>query len=107
MVLLDLMLLNRDGMDICRDLRSLGAVPVIMVTACAEEVDRLLGLEIGADDYICKPFSSREVIARVRAVLRRHRHDPNVVPTHGLLIDNAACCARCARRRGVCTRANS
>lgn len=98
LVLLDLMLPNRDGMEICRELRSLGAVPVIMVTARAEEIDRLLGLEIGADDYICKPFSPREVIARVRAVLRRHRHDPNAVPTHGLLIDEAACRASVAGR---------
>ncbi|WP_208511991.1 response regulator, partial [Variovorax paradoxus] len=61
LVLLDLMLPGRDGVEICRDLRRLGAVPVIMVTARVEEVDRLLGLEIGADDYVCKPFSPREV----------------------------------------------
>jgi len=73
LVLLDLMLPGRDGVEICRDLRRLGAVPVIMVTARVEEVDRLLGLEIGADDYVCKPFSPREVVARVGAVLRRHR----------------------------------
>lgn len=76
LVLLDLMLPNRGGLDICRDLRNESAVPVIMVTARVEEIDRLLGLEIGADDYICKPFSPREVVARVQAVLRRHRHDP-------------------------------
>ncbi|QRF60585.1 response regulator [Variovorax paradoxus] len=73
LVLLDLMLPGRDGVEICRDLRRIGAVPVIMVTARVEEVDRLLGLEIGADDYVCKPFSPREVVARVGAVLRRHR----------------------------------
>lgn len=71
LVLLDLMLPGRDGMDICRELRSFSRVPVIMVTARVEEVDRLLGLELGADDYICKPFSPREVLARVKAVLRR------------------------------------
>ena len=71
LVLLDLMLPQRDGVDLCRELRASSDVPVIMVTARVEEIDRLLGLEIGADDYICKPFSPREVIARVRAVLRR------------------------------------
>ncbi|MFA5662508.1 response regulator [Castellaniella sp.] len=71
LVLLDLMLPGRDGLDICRDIRARSAVPVIMVTARSEEIDRLLGLELGADDYICKPFSPREVVARVRAVLRR------------------------------------
>lgn len=91
LVLLDVMLPNRDGMAICRDLRAASAVPVIMVTARVEEIDRLLGLEIGADDYICKPFSPREVIARVQAVLRRHRHDPSVTLSPALTIDEAAC----------------
>jgi len=72
LVLLDLMLPGRDGLDICRELRSFSQVPIIMVTARVEEIDRLLGLELGADDYICKPFSPREVVARVKAVLRRH-----------------------------------
>ena len=75
LVLLDLMLPGRDGLDICRVLRSFSDVPVIMVTARVEEIDRLLGLEIGADDYVCKPFSPREVVARVRAILRRQRRD--------------------------------
>ncbi len=70
-ILLDLMLPGRDGIDICRELRSFTQVPIIMVTAKVEEVDRLLGLELGADDYICKPFSPREVVARVKALLRR------------------------------------
>ncbi|MBN6152355.1 response regulator [Xanthomonas sp. AmX2] len=91
LVLLDLMLPNRDGLEICRELRGISAVPVIMVTARAEEIDRLLGLEIGADDYICKPFSPREVVARVQAVLRRHRHDPFAAPASGLAIDETAC----------------
>ena len=85
LVLLDLMLPGRDGMDICRELRSASAVPVIMLTARVEEVDRLLGLEIGADDYICKPFSPREVVARVGAVLRRFRQGPNAVPSGTVL----------------------
>ncbi len=72
LVLLDLMLPGRDGLEICRELRSFTELPVIMVTARVEEIDRLLGLELGADDYICKPFSPREVVARVKAVLRRH-----------------------------------
>jgi len=71
LVLLDLMLPGRDGMEICADIRTFSTVPIIMVTARIEEIDRLLGLEIGADDYICKPFSPREVVARVKAVLRR------------------------------------
>lgn len=71
LVLLDLMLPGRDGMDICNDIRTFSKVPIIMVTARVEEVDRLLGLELGADDYICKPFSPREVVTRVKTVLRR------------------------------------
>lgn len=71
LILLDLMLPGRDGMEICRELRTISFVPVIMTTARVEEIDRLLGLELGADDYICKPYSPREVVARVRAVLRR------------------------------------
>ncbi|NWD21655.1 response regulator [Pseudomonas yamanorum] len=71
LILLDLMLPGRDGLDVCRELRTFSAVPVIMITARVEEIDRLLGLELGADDYICKPFSPREVMARVKAILRR------------------------------------
>jgi two-component system response regulator BaeR len=71
LVLLDLMLPGKDGLELCRLIRQKSNLPVIMLTARAEEIDRLLGLELGADDYICKPFSPREVVARVRAVLRR------------------------------------
>lgn len=71
LILLDLMLPGKDGIEICKEIRSFSSVPIIMVTARVEEIDRLLGLELGADDYICKPFSPREVIARVKAVLRR------------------------------------
>ncbi len=71
LILLDLMLPNKDGLDICKEIRSFSDVPIIMVTARVEEIDRLLGLELGADDYICKPFSPREVVARVKTVLRR------------------------------------
>ncbi len=65
------MLPGCDGLDICREIRSFSSVPIIIITARVEEIDRLLGLEMGADDYICKPFSPREMIARVKAVLRR------------------------------------
>uniref|UniRef100_UPI00333FBD9D response regulator n=1 Tax=Castellaniella defragrans TaxID=75697 RepID=UPI00333FBD9D len=75
LVLLDLMLPGKDGLDVCREIRAFSAVPIIMVTARVEEIDRLLGLELGADDYICKPYSPREVVARVKAVLRRSRPD--------------------------------
>jgi len=71
LILLDLMLPGTDGLTICREIRKTSQVPIIMLTARVDEIDRLLGLEIGADDYICKPFSPREVIARVKAVLRR------------------------------------
>ncbi|MGE4070104.1 MAG: response regulator [Lysobacterales bacterium] len=74
LMLLDLMLPGTDGLTICRELRQFSTLPVIMITARVEEIDRLLGLELGADDYICKPFSPREVVARVRALLRRS-HD--------------------------------
>jgi two-component system response regulator BaeR len=73
LVLLDLMLPGVDGFGVCRELRTFSTVPVIMLTARVEEIDRLLGLELGADDYVCKPFSPREVVARVRAQLRRAR----------------------------------
>ncbi|RLT42550.1 MAG: DNA-binding response regulator [Chloroflexi bacterium] len=71
LVVLDLNLPGMDGLDVCRALRRESSVPVIMLTARAEETDRLIGLELGADDYIVKPFSPRELVARVRAVLRR------------------------------------
>jgi two-component system response regulator BaeR len=71
LVLLDLMLPGKSGLDVCKGLRTFSDAAIVMVTARVEEIDRLLGLELGADDYICKPFSPREVVARVKAVLRR------------------------------------
>jgi len=71
LILLDLMLPGKSGVDICKEIRSFSTVPIIMTTARIEEIDRLLGLELGADDYICKPYSPREVVARVKTVLRR------------------------------------
>lgn len=89
LVLLDLMLPGRDGIEICHELRSFSHVPVIMVTARVEEIDRLLGLETGADDYICKPFSPREVVARVKAMLRRAGYvkEEAASSSEGLAID--------------------
>jgi two-component system response regulator BaeR len=72
LILLDVMLPGADGFELCRAIRQMSAIPIIMMTARVEEIDRLIGLELGADDYICKPFSPREVVARVKAVLRRH-----------------------------------
>jgi two-component system response regulator BaeR len=87
LILLDLMLPGRDGLEVCRELRTFTDVPVIMVTARVEEVDRLIGLELGADDYICKPFSPREVVARVRVILRRVNRGPTPASALGLAID--------------------
>lgn len=72
MVLLDIMLPNRDGMEVCREIRKKYDMPIIMLTAKDSEIDKVLGLELGADDYVTKPFSTRELIARVKANLRRH-----------------------------------
>ncbi len=71
LILLDLMLPGRSGLEVFKDVRAAADIPIVMVTALVEEVDRLVGLELGADDYVCKPFSPREVVARVKAVLRR------------------------------------
>ncbi|MDD1612889.1 MAG: response regulator [Methylococcaceae bacterium] len=87
LVLLDLMLPGRDGLELCREIRTFSVVPIIMVTARIEEVDRLLGLELGADDYICKPFSPREVVARVKAVLRRLQPPASEPAEHLLTLD--------------------
>ncbi len=73
LVVLDLMLPGRDGLEICKEIRSFSDVPIVMVTARVDEIDRLIGLEAGADDYVCKPFSVRELVARVKALLRRPR----------------------------------
>jgi two-component system OmpR family response regulator len=75
LILLDLMLPGEDGLALCRDLRSKSNVPIIMLTAKGDEVDRVIGLEMGADDYLPKPFGSRELVARIKAVLRRSREN--------------------------------
>jgi two-component system alkaline phosphatase synthesis response regulator PhoP len=78
LIVLDLMLPGMDGLDLCRQIRKESNVPVIMLTARVDETDKLIGLELGADDYITKPFSPRELVARVRTVLRRTSGDPSL-----------------------------
>ncbi len=82
-ILLDLMLPDVNGKDLCKQIRQFSSIPIIMVTAMIDEIDRLIGLELGADDYVCKPFSPKEVVARVKAVLRRSEADFN----HGEIFD--------------------
>jgi DNA-binding response OmpR family regulator len=93
-VLLDLMLPGKDGLDVCREIRARSDVPVIVLTARGEEADRVMGLELGADDYLAKPFSPRELLARIRAVVRRAkgRAGPprDAVRVGGLVVDPAA-----------------
>jgi two-component system response regulator BaeR len=84
-ILLDIMLPGKNGIDLCKEIRMFSNVPILMVTAKVEEIDRLLGLELGADDYICKPFSPREVVARVKAVLRRGQQFENIADS--LILD--------------------
>lgn len=80
LIVLDLVLPGLDGLSLCRAVRAFSGVPIIMVTARVEEIDRLLGFEIGADDYLCKPFSPRELIARVKAILARGRRPLSAPP---------------------------
>jgi len=80
LIVLDLMLPGMDGLDVCRTIRRESDVPIIMLTARVEEIDRLIGLELGADDYVTKPFSPRELVARVRAVLRRTQRGERPTP---------------------------
>jgi len=87
LILLDLMLPGRNGLDVCQDIRAFNHVPIIITTARVEEIDRLLGLELGADDYVCKPYSPREVVARVKAVLRRSQAPSNDPATGKLELD--------------------
>ncbi len=77
LILLDIMLPHKDGMEVCREVRKKHEMPIIMLTAKDSEIDKVLGLELGADDYVTKPFSNRELIARVKANLRRHQQDPD------------------------------
>jgi len=83
LLILDLMLPQRNGLDIYRELRTFSQVPVVMATARVDEIDRLLGLELGADDYICKPYSPREVVIRVKNILRRSTEEHSVLQRYG------------------------
>ena len=86
LIVLDLMLPGEDGLKLCRDLRAQSQIPVLMLTALGEEIDRVLGLEVGADDYLPKPFSPRELVGRIKAILRRTAHmprDPLPAGAHG------------------------
>jgi two-component system, OmpR family, response regulator BaeR len=88
LILLDLMLPGTDGLTICKEVRAFSDVPIIMLTARVDEIDRLLGLELGADDYICKPFSPREVVARVKAVLRRTNPSTRDADSARIVVDS-------------------
>ncbi|MGA0113323.1 MAG: winged helix-turn-helix domain-containing protein [Candidatus Nanopelagicaceae bacterium] len=92
LVLLDLMIPEISGTEVCRQIRSKSRVPIIMLTAKDSEVDKVVGLEIGADDYVTKPYSSRELVARIRAVLRRNagegiENEPGIMTTNGIRMD--------------------
>ena len=93
-ILLDLMLPKLSGLEVCQQIRGFSNVPIVMLTAKGEEVDKIVGLELGADDYIVKPFSPREVVARIKAILRRTENHAagedsgkNVIQHNGLMID--------------------
>lgn len=86
LVILDIMLPNRDGFSVCREIRASSAVPILMLSAKEAEVDKVLGLELGADDYVTKPFSPRELLARVRAILRRIRPPEEAHPVPAQLV---------------------
>ena len=94
-IILDVMLPKIDGWEICRELRKTSNVPILMLTAREEELDRVLGLSLGADDYLVKPFSPRELVARVKAILRRTRQPPprrsRVLSQNGLVLDPDKC----------------
>ncbi len=100
LVILDVMMPGEDGLSLCRELRARGGLPIIMLTALGEETDRIVGLEMGADDYVTKPFAPRELLARIKAVLRRARslpHRPGGGPPAGLLRFDRWCFDRAAR----------
>ncbi|HEX5479283.1 MAG TPA: response regulator transcription factor [Dehalococcoidia bacterium] len=93
LIVLDIMMPEMDGLTVCRELRKTSNVPVIILTARGDDIDRIIGLEIGADDYMAKPFNPRELVARVKAVLRRaqgEREAPEVIEVDGLRIDAAS-----------------
>lgn len=85
LIVLDLMLPGLGGLEVCRELRKTSNVPVIMLTALGEEIDRVVGLELGADDYVCKPFSVRELLARIKTVLRRLKSENSPAESNTIL----------------------
>jgi len=97
LVLLDVMLPKITGVDVCRELRTRSQVPIIMVTARNAEIDAVVGLEVGADDYVTKPFRLRELVARVRAALRRGRVDEGTVQDHGDVLEIGEVCLDAGR----------
>jgi two-component system response regulator BaeR len=104
LILLDLMLPGCSGLDIAKELRTFSDVPIIMITARIEEIDRLIGLEWGADDYVCKPFSPREVVARVKAVLRRSQGENEVtLPSVNVVLDERSFCVTASGRQVTLT----
>jgi two-component system response regulator CpxR len=102
-VILDVMLPKMNGFDVLRELRKTSAVPVLMLTARGDDMERIVGLEIGADDYLAKPFNPRELVARLRAILRRVRNEPEPKPADVLAIDDIeiGLGARTVRRGGT------
>jgi two-component system response regulator BaeR len=98
-ILLDLMLPNKDGMQICKEVRQFTSTPIIMTTARVDEIDRIIGLEIGADDYVCKPYSPRELVARVKVHLRK-LNTPSPVQSPGLTL-NDGCLTACIEDKSI------
>jgi DNA-binding response OmpR family regulator len=105
LIVLDLMLPGMDGLDVCREIRRESHVPIVMLTARVDETDKLIGLELGADDYLTKPFSPRELVARVRAVLRRVTRDGplEVIRAGALTLDRGRYQAQIGEREIVLT----
>lgn len=104
---LDIMMPKMTGTDVCREIRKNSSLPILMLTAKGEEIDRILGLELGADDYIVKPFSPREVVARIKAILRRtseqSKSDNSVVAYNGLVIDLKSYSVTLRGEQVICT----
>ncbi|MDQ5940070.1 MAG: DNA-binding response regulator [Pseudomonadota bacterium] len=96
LILMDIMLPKRDGISLCKEIREFSTVPLFLLTARIGETDRLKGLEIGADDYICKPYSAKEVVARIKAIFRRQQNfSPDLPMVSGFSLDKVKCHAYC------------
>ncbi|MEN9757358.1 MAG: hypothetical protein RL755_1545 [Pseudomonadota bacterium] len=96
LILMDIMLPKRDGISLCKEIREFSTVPLFLLTARIGETDRLKGLEIGADDYICKPYSAKEVVARIKAIFRRQQNfSPDLPTVSGFSLDKVKCHAYC------------